>query len=114
VKFKNIEDIKSRGEFIKKGKIFPSRILKCSKRKMQHCVKSGSNQWAFPTKKGYLIFIEINASEFSSTVYINNVCNVNIDGSPYSKGGTHWQINSGLNDVEFTKLFNEIYLNKNK
>lgn len=50
--FKSIDEIKEKGEFIKKGKILPSRIIKISKRKSQHKVKANCNLWAFPTKSG--------------------------------------------------------------
>jgi len=108
-KFKNIADIKARGEFIKKGKIIPARILKSSKRKKQHCVKTNSNQWVIPTISGYLVFVENNDGDFESAIIISNITDNVFEGSPYNSGGTHWQGNSGMSDDDFINKFNEIY-----
>ena len=112
-KFKSIEDIKLRGEYLKKGKIIPSRMVKCSKRKKQHCIKTGSNQWAIPTLTGYLVFVENNDGEFFSAVSIDNVSNANFNGSPYHLGGTYWQGNADIDSDEFLKIFNHEYLSRN-
>ena len=108
--FKSIEEIKSKGEFIKKGKIYPSRIIKSSRRKFQHCITSHSNQWAFPTRAGYLIFVENNDGEFEAAIRIKSCLNVNFKGSPYSKFGTRWQSNHGLSEIDFLSIFNRSYL----
>jgi len=107
--FKNVEDIKSRGEFLKKGKITPSRILKCSKRKKQHCVKTNSNQWAIPTVSGYLIFVENN----DSVIIISHVNNCEFKGSPYHSGGTYWYGNNDISEKDFIKSFNDRYTSMN-
>ena len=108
-KFKNIEDIKSRGEFFKKGKIIPSRILKCSKRKKQHCVKTNSNHWAIPTVSGYLVFVENNDGDFESIAIISHVNNCEFKCSPYNLGGTYWQGNNNTSEKDFIKIFNDRY-----
>lgn len=132
--FKSIEEIKAKGEFIKKGKIYPSRIIKCSKRKFQHRAKSGSNQWAFPTKRGYLIFVESNDGQFDSAIKIKTTPRYNAkngwfhsepnkrakspvelswQGSPYSEGGTLWKGNHKLGKAESLEKFNKLYLEMN-
>ena len=112
--FVSIEQIKAKGEFIKKGKIYPVRIIKAPKRRIQCRVRSGSNQWAFPTRSGYLIFVENNDGHFKCVVNIN-ANNGTFTGSPYSKGGTgtRWQGNSTLNEDESLKEFNRIFLSMN-
>jgi hypothetical protein len=112
--FKSIADIKRRGEFFKAGKIIPSRILKSSNRKMQHCIKTGSNYWAFSTLSGYLIFFENNDVDFTCVIKVANANNCTFHGSPYSRGTTSWQGNHEMNEDDFIKLFNKIYKSKNK
>jgi hypothetical protein len=113
--FKSIADIKRRGEFLKAGKIIPSRIMKCSNRKMQYCLKTGSNQWAFPTLSGYLIFVENNDVDFKCCIKILWAINCNFDGSPCIVGGmTDWQGNNGINEDDLIYLFNKKYKEKNQ
>ena len=112
--FKSIADIKRRGEFLKAGKIIPSRIMKCSNRKMQHCLKTGSNHWAFATLSGYLIFVENNDVDFKSCIKISWARNCNFYGSPYSGGMTDWQGNRNLNEDDLIYLFNKKYKEKNQ
>ena len=111
--FYSIKEIKEKGEFIRKGKIYPARIVKCSRRKLQHCIKAGSNQWAFPTPNGYLIFVENNDGHFECAVRVT-VQSASFTGSPYSSGGTSWQGNHGIDDSEALDLFNELYIKFNQ
>ena len=108
--FESIGEIKSKGEFIKKGKIFPARILKSEIRKDQHHIKSGSNQWAINTATGYLLFADNTDGEFECVVRIT-ASNGAFQGSPYlDNGSTYWQGNSNLSESELLKLFNDKYL----
>ena len=111
--FKSIAHIKRRGEFLRAGKIIPSRIFKCSNRKMQHCIKTDSNQWAFPTATGYLIFVENNDDYYNHPAKISGAKNCIFTGSPYSNGITHWAGNSALNESDFVAKFNKFYKSKN-
>jgi hypothetical protein len=112
--FKSIADIKRRGEFLRAGKIIPSRIVKCSNRKMQHCVKTGSNQWAFPTKSGYLIFVENNDVDFKSVIRMLKATHCSFYGSPYSPGGSYWEGNNCLSESDLVVNFNKLYKSKNE
>ena len=111
--FKSISEIKNKSEFIKKGKIYPARIIKCSKRKNQHSLISDSNQYAIPTKKGYLIFVENNDGFFEGVGRVTTNSDLIFYGSPYVKGKTNWEGNHNLSEDEFLKKFNELYLSKN-
>tara|TARA_R110002126_G_scaffold210876_6_gene357402 strand:- start:1849 stop:2193 length:345 start_codon:yes stop_codon:yes gene_type:complete len=108
--FKSITEIKEKGEFHRRGKILPSRILKCSNKKEAHRVVTGSDQWAFPTNKGYILFVE-NNNNFSFLLKVSSL-NLCLEGSPYSKGGTHWVGNFQLSDEEALNIFNKHYLEK--
>lgn len=115
VPFKSIEEIKERGEFIPKGRIYPARIMKSSKRKYQCKFVSGANQWAIPTPTGYMVFVENNDGEFQSVVFIkNNSINGDIDvnGSIYHNGHSDYYGNNNSSDVEFLHGFNSLFLSK--
>ncbi len=111
--FKSLEEIKLAGEFIPKGKIIPQRILK-SPRKISSLIVAGSNQWAIPTPNGYVVFVENHDAEFDSVIRVKRLVPnlTNLNGSPYSSGGTSWQGNLQLDYGEFLKRFNSVYLSK--
>ena len=96
-----IDQLKARSQFFKKGHIIPTRVLRCSKRKMQHTVQFGSDVWVLPTKSGYLCLCDMTI-EGASAVHLSRVVgNTNYNGSPYHIGGTHWVGNFELTDEEF-------------
>ncbi|OAK63104.1 hypothetical protein A3K88_02930 [Pseudomonas putida] len=87
------EKIKSRAQFFKRGSIIPTRVLRCSKRRLQHLVKFGRDSWVLPTKTGYVIVcdaqhctgqppIDFRGYRLKGMVYL--------DGSPYHKGESLW------------------------
>ena len=127
-KFNSIEEIKSNAEFIPKGRIYPARIVKCSKRKFQHCMSARSNQYAIPTKSGYLIFVDNNDGHFENVATIRRADNrlgisygtksklnegAGYIGSPYNLGGTMWQGDHETSEEDFLNIFNEKYLSMN-
>ena len=110
--FKSIEEIKQRGEFIPKGRIYPARIIRAQKRSNQYHVRSGSNQWAFPTPSGYILFVEHNDGHFDCVVRITQIQNGNFNCSPYTEGETTWRGNYESYDDDALYLFNKMFLSK--
>lgn len=103
--FKSIEEIKARGEFIPKGRIFPARILKAEKRKYQRLVTAGSNIYVFPTPSGYVLFVE---GDFPCHAY-EIAKSVTFFGSPYFGGKTSFF--SGIGEAaEVLEKFNRGFL----
>ena len=111
--FKSIEEIKVKGEFIKKGKIIPSRILRCSKRKCQHKVTAGTDLYAFPTLSGWLILGDLERLG-TYVIRIVGIKNANLNGSPYVNGDSQWLVTDGRTPAETLASFNKHYLQKNK
>lgn len=110
--FDSISQIKECAEFIRKGKTIPVRILKAENKDMQVYIKTGSNHYAIPTKRGYLVFVSNQDSCFDSVLRFNKI-NGKYEGSPYSTGGTHWEGNSDLDEETFLRNFNKKYLSMN-
>lgn len=110
-RFNSIQQIKQQGEHIAAGSIIPRRIVKAGRRKHQHCLVAGSNQWAFPTKRGYLVFVENNDGTFKSVLEVRRVVSgLQFLGAPYTSGGnTHWQGNCGWDEAELLEVFNRKY-----
>jgi hypothetical protein len=100
--FNSIEEFKKKSEFIKKGKIIPTRILQCSKRKKQHCLKANADIWAIPTPSGYLVLVD----GYCGFAIINNVHDVILTGSPYTKNGHVHFIGYVENDKDKKCLLN--------
>lgn len=121
--FKSIEEIKAKGEFIKKGKIVPVRIARTTPRRNRHLLVTGSNQWSIPTRKGHLIFVDNKDGDFNFVIKAplrkvhlikTKAEKVNVKGSPYTlEGVTHWLGNNKLSESEFLESFNRLYLNMN-
>lgn len=95
-----LEKLKRRTEFFKKGAIIPQRILR-GPRKQKHGMVFGSDSYAVPTGAGYLIIVL--CGEKGSTIVMSQwVRNARFRGSPHTKGGsTFWYGNAGLSDEEF-------------
>ena len=110
--FKSIEEIKAKGEFIKKGKIIPSRILRFSKRKCQHKITAGSDLYALPTLSGWLILGCLSGGVH--IIRIVSIKNANLNGSPYINGETEFIASNEYMPAEVLASFNESYLLKNK
>lgn len=133
--FKSIEEIKSRGEFFKAGKIIPVRILKVTPKKHSHTIKFNCDSWAIPTPKGYLIYSE-NVDNKSpirkpkkdwnsrdgwfynkgKRTAITGAKDTLCSGSPYTKNGTtHWYLNNTeKSQDEVLRDFNNHYADKNQ
>jgi len=134
--FKSIDEIKAKGEFIKKGKIVPVRIARVIPKRNSHLLFTGSNQWAIPTRSGYLVFVENNDGLFdfvltnpikvkscghfygatSNQGYNKKTTSKNpeIHGSTYHhNGGSKWLGNHELNEKDFLNKFNNNYLKMN-
>jgi hypothetical protein len=114
VPFKSIEEIKERGEFIPKGRIYPVRMIKAANRKIQSKVVSGSNQWAIPTPSGYILFVENDDGQFSSVLHTktNFKSNWGIKLSVYSGSDCciYFVGNSKISDDEALIDFNKRFL----
>lgn len=108
--FSSFDEIKERGEFIKKGQILPSRVLKLP-RKYQSRVVAGCNQWAIPTPNGYVVFCENHDGDFECVLKFKPMINGNHEaiGSPYS-GTTDWIGNHSGEDC--LERINRAYLMK--
>ena len=108
--FQSFEEIKERGELIRKGQVLPRRILKLPA-KHQSKVVAGCNQWALPTPNGYVVFCENHDGEFDCVLRFKFTMHGNASaiGSPYS-GTTDWIGNySGDDCLEY---INKAYLRK--
>lgn len=85
----NIEAIKARAKFYKKGSVVPRNIASVSKKKFQHLLKFGTDTWALPGKNGWVCIIfhseEIPAVGVTAT---RKMCRhrVTIQGSPNFPG----------------------------
>ena len=111
--FKSIQEIKDKAEHIRKGQIFPRRIVAALNKKKQHKLTSGSNQYALPTKSGYLLFVDNNDGGFDSAVHMKEL--ISLNGSPYiPSGGTYWFGDCDLTENQFLIRFNIRYLAMNK
>lgn len=89
----NYEQIKRRAQFFKRGSIIPTRVLRCSKRKLQHLVKFGRDSWVLPTKTGYVIVCDAPHDAGQAPIDMSGyrfLGTVNLDGSPYHKGESYW------------------------
>lgn len=93
LQFTSIEEMKSKGEFFKRGSIVPRRILAASSRRFQSRITFGSDSWAFPTPKGYLVFSNSDMDgEYLALRITECICRImkkkiTIDGSIYTPGG---------------------------
>ena len=94
--FKSISDFKAAAEFFPAGRIIPQRIIK-SQRKHKSVIVFGSNSWALPTEKGYIVASDTNNRGCCIRI-LSGIRNAKLIGSPYTKKGeTHW-IGSSNND----------------
>lgn len=87
--FKSIDEIKARGEHIKKGQILPRWMYKITPKRFSHCFKSNCNQWAFRMPLGVVSFVENHDGEFESVIIVSkkavefsNKNQLNINGRP--------------------------------
>lgn len=88
-----LEQLKKRAEFFPRGKIVPNRILKCSLKRLRHNVRFGADTWAIQGPDGYVCFSHYEPGNACVKVHGTNWpdITVNLQGSPYHKGGsTHW------------------------
>lgn len=108
-RFNSIEEVKAACEFFPKGRIIPQRILHVDKRKYSSRKKFGSNTWAMPTPKGYLLLSDTGKTGYA--VLVKNMKNVHLVGSIYTDGGESTYIcNATLEtDEEWLKSFNNAY-----
>ncbi|HEC1649068.1 TPA: hypothetical protein R1156_000976 [Yersinia enterocolitica] len=113
-----ISELKSRGEFFKKGSIIPQRIFK-GRRKTKHFVVFGSDSWVIPAPHGHVILVDSRNSDCAIRIRgprKDSDCVVRIEGlrsysnhkqlilrgSPYFHGGiTKWMGNSCITDDEW-------------
>lgn len=94
---KSLAEFKERAQFFKRGSIIPTRVLRCSKRKLQHLVKFGRDSWVLPTKTGYVIVCDAQHDAEQAPIDMRGYHYagwVNLDGSPYHKGDSYWIDNS--------------------
>jgi hypothetical protein len=110
--FKSIAEIKAKCEHIRKGQIFPRRIMKANKRKYQHIIKAGCNIYALPTRAGYLAFSENQDGHYDCVVHVDTSKHKNIEltvtCSPYHENHeTVYYGNHELSEPEFLALFNQ-------
>lgn len=98
-----LDKIKARAQFFKRGHIIPRRILGASKRKLQHLVKFGSDAWVIPTKTGYLCICELQEGDSAIQILRSPKVAVEFTASPYHKNGTgtHWIGNHQQNKEDF-------------
>lgn len=101
-----IEKIKARAQFFQRGHIIPTRILRCSKRRYQHLIRFGSDVWALPMPKGYMLLSDMAVDANTSAIRIERGLPKSIqwvlEGSPYHKDGrTVWVGNHRLTETEF-------------
>lgn len=93
--FATIEQFKEAAEFFPAGRIVPQRILK-GPRRYKHKVKFGSDSWALPTPRGYLVAQD--AGRCALYIGMGNRFQIygksyklTLDGSPYvPNGGTNF------------------------
>ena len=77
--FESIEEIKAKGEFFPKGRIVPRRICSVRPSKNQHKLTFNSDQWAFPTRSGYLVFLEGHDGGLFAPLKLCNAINTKIN-----------------------------------
>lgn len=90
--FKTLDQFKAAAQFFPAGRIIPQRILK-GPRKVKHWVRFGSDSWALPTPKGYLIAFDTTSRPPVPKINRSPFTNVTFTGSPYG-GTTYWLSNS--------------------
>ncbi|AVX37804.1 hypothetical protein [Yersinia massiliensis] len=98
-----VTELKSRGEFFKKGSIIPQRILK-GRRKAKHFVVFGCDSWVIPAPMGYVVMV--NSAYADCAIRLRgprkNCKQLILRGSPYSpKGITKWIGNALITDKEW-------------
>lgn len=103
-----IDEIKARAQFFKRGHIIPRRILRCSQRRYQHLLRFGSDVWALPMPKGYMLLADMTDEKHSVALSLGRGFPKNptkiLVGSPYHKnGGTQWVGNYRMSDEAFEK-----------
>ena len=96
-----LRELKSRVEFYPAGRIVPQRVLK-GPRKQKHRVVFDSNSWLVPTVGGYVVLVDCGANGAALRVR-SSLCNVCLEGSPYSNGATRWVGNAGLSEQEYAE-----------
>lgn len=109
--FKSIDEIKNRGEHIKKGQILPKWMYKVTPKRLSHCFTSNCNQWAFRMPLGIVLFTENHDGQFDSVIMISrkaveyaNKNTLNLEGKP-----THHVGNADSNSDALCE-FNKKYL----
>lgn len=108
-RFSSIEEVKAACEFFPKGRIVPQRILHVDKRKYSSRKKFGSDAWAMPTPKGYLVLC--NTGKYGAAIRVRNMKKVLLRGSIYTRGGESTYICNGTLDTDekWLESFNNAY-----
>ncbi len=108
--FKTMDEFKARAQFFPGGRIIPQRILK-GPRWIKRRITFGTDCWAIPTPKGYLVASDSSTGN-GAAVTLNNgdgFLSRNGDawltGSPYTPGGnTHWIGNTSGDERQLEQI----------
>lgn len=118
--FKSIDEVKSRGEHIKKGQVLPRWMYEVTPKRFDHCFTSNCNQWVFRMPLGIVSFTENRDGEFESVIKIsrkaieyanNNI--LNVKGKPTYHVGNCDLSSDALHDfnLRYLSLAGQIDIN---